>query len=340
MARGSHRWVAVIRTSVVSVVLLVAFGALFASADALFADWIGMIVPSVPLHDVPARAVLGTVVAGITLAAAYVALAPPAVDAARRLGRRSTSRFEWLVPLVVVDAVMAVFLVAQATALFGGHAYLRRTTGLTYAEYVHQGFGELTVATLLTLSVLGWVGRTAAPGRHRDVAAGALGVMTLVVVTSALHRMSLYMDAYGFTRLRLLVSVFEGWLGVVVALVLVGGLLRATWVARVAIRVGAAALLALALANPDAWIAEHNLTRDTSTTPIDYGYLGTLSSDAYPVIARLPQAEFVCVTSASVERIDDEGWLGWNLGRHRAADLEDRRPPAADGAPCVRPSGP
>ena len=33
----------------------------------------------------------------------------------------------------------------------GGHDYVRRVTGLTYADYVHQGFGQLTIATLLTL---------------------------------------------------------------------------------------------------------------------------------------------------------------------------------------------
>ncbi len=44
-------------------------------------------------------------------------------------------------------------------------------------------------------------------------ALGLLCVLTLVVVVSALHRMSLYQQAYGYTRLRLLVDAFEGWLG-------------------------------------------------------------------------------------------------------------------------------
>ena len=47
-----------------------------------------------------------------------------------------------------------MFLVAQATVFFGGHEYLQRTTGLTYADYVHQGFGQLIVATALTLLVV------------------------------------------------------------------------------------------------------------------------------------------------------------------------------------------
>ena len=46
--------------------------------------------------------------------------------------------------MLLVDAVFVLFLVAQATAVFGGHDYVEDTTGLTYADYVHQGFGQLT----------------------------------------------------------------------------------------------------------------------------------------------------------------------------------------------------
>ncbi len=45
----------------------------------------------------------------------------------------------------------SMFVVAQATATWGGHDYVQQTTGLSYADYVHQGFGQLTAATFLTL---------------------------------------------------------------------------------------------------------------------------------------------------------------------------------------------
>ena len=216
-------WLPAARTAVVSAVLLLVFGALFASADALFASWVDALTPDITWNDLPARAVLAAFIAAGTLAAAFVALAPPAVDRLRLPLGTSRNEFEWLAPVLVVDAVFLAFLVAQATAMFGGHDYLQQTTGLTYAEYVHEGFGQLTVATMLTLTVVAWAARKAAPGRRRDVALGALCLMTIVVVVSALYRMHLYEEAYGFTRLRLLVSVFEGWLGVVVLLVIVAG---------------------------------------------------------------------------------------------------------------------
>ncbi len=49
-----------------------------------------------------------------------------------------------------------------------------RTTGLTYAEYVHQGFGQLTVATFLTVVVVGLTMHVAA-ARHRARPGAAAG---------------------------------------------------------------------------------------------------------------------------------------------------------------------
>ena len=324
-------WLPAVRTTVISIVLLLVFGALFASADALFASWVDAITPDITWNDLPARIVLAVFIAGGTLAAAFVSMAPPVVERLQLLPVRPSRRpFEWLAPVAVVNAVFALFLVAQATAMFGGHDYLQRTTGLTYADYVHEGFGQLTVATILTLTVVAWAARKAAPGRLRDLALGALCLMTIVVVVSALYRMHLYEEAYGFTRLRLLVSVFEGWLGVVLALVLVTGVVRARqWLVPVAVRLGAVGLLGLALVNPDLYIAEHNLSRTDTTTPIDYEYLGTLSADAYPAIWKLPDTEFDCVTG-SRDTMRGGDWLEWNLSRDRAEDLIAERPPAGE----------
>jgi len=326
-------WLPAARTAVVSAVLLLVFGALFASADALFASWVNAFTPDITWNDLPGRAVLATFIAAGTLAAAFVALAPPAVDRLRLPRGTSRNEFEWLAPVLVVDAVFLAFLVAQATAMFGGHDYLRQTTGLTYAEYVHEGFGQLTVATMLTLTVVAWAARKATPGRRRDFALGALCVMTIVVVVSALYRMHLYEEAFGFTRLRLLVSVFEGWLGVVVVLVIVAGVVGARrWLVPVAVRLGAAGLLGLALVNPDLYIAQHNIVRADAPVGIDWVYLGKLSTDAYPALVRLPDEQFKCATRYSAELGDDD-WLAWNLSRERARDLKADRPPA--GAPAT-----
>lgn len=104
--------------------------------------------------------------------------------------------------------------------------------------------------------------------------------------------MHLYQEAYGFTRLRLLVDVFEGWLGVLVLATLAAGVtLRAAWLPRFGLFGGVALLLSLAALNPDAWIAERNLDRYAATGTVDWSYLADLS---------------------------DDDWLEWNLGHVQA----------------------
>jgi Domain of unknown function (DUF4153) len=152
--------------------------------------------------------------------------------------------------------------------------------------------------------------------------------------------MHLYEEAYGFTRLRLLVSVFEGWLGVVVLLVMVAGAVGGhRWLVPAAVRLGAAALLGLAVVNPDLYIANHNIARAGAPVGIDYEYLGELSTDAYPALVRLPDDQFECV-NRHADRLRGDDWLEWNLSRARARDLAAIQPPAsASTTPVTCPSG-
>ena len=322
VARGGQ-WPTVARTVLLSLLGVVVFGLLFASADPLFASWVDAVTPNVTLDTAVLRVFVGVAVGGLVLATSYFAMVPPQVEPAGPVARRPVQRrYEWLAPVLLVDAVFAVFLVAQAAATFGGHDYLRRTTGLTYAEYVHQGFGQLTFATLLMFLVVSAAARKAATETAADRAwlRGALGllcVLTLVVVGSALHRMDLYQQAYGFTRLRLLVDAFEGWLGLLVVAVMVAGvLLRGGWLPRLALVSGAVVLLGLALSNPDAWIARHNVDRYQETGKVDWAYLQVLSDDAVPELVGLPPQDRSCALAGRETKHDDP--VEWNLGRSRA----------------------
>ena len=320
---GLGQGAALLRTLVWSFLGLLVFGALFA-ADALLAEWVDALLPDLTLDTFVLRTFVAVAVGGTVLAAAYVALNPPQVDRDGHRPRPVTHRFEWLAPVLVVNGVFAAFLVAQATVVFGGHDYLRRTTGLTYAEYVHQGFGQLTVATALTLLVIWAAARKAPRATPTDRAwlrasLGLLCLQTLVVVASALYRTHVYQEAYGFTQLRLLVDVFEGWLGLLVLAVLASGVaLRAAWLPRFALLSGVVALLGLAAVNPDAWIAERNLNRYAGTGQVDLQYLRGLSDDAVPVFAGLPDDLKRCALLGRKAASDD--WLEWNLGRALAAE--------------------
>jgi signal transduction histidine kinase len=326
---GTGRAPRVVATAAWSLLAVLVFGLLFVSADAVMADWVDQALPDLTLDSFVLRCFVGLFVGGVTLAAAYLALNPPNLSAVPGARSAATAhRFEWLVPVLLVDAVFALFVAAQASVLFGGHGYVQRTTGLTYADYVHQGFGQLVVATLLMFIVV-WgasrrVGPTTSDRLWMRVSLGLLCALTLAVVVSALHRIQLYQQAYGFTQERLLAVVFESWLGVVVVAVAVAGIVRwRQWLARFALVSGVVGLLGLAAINPDAWIARHNIDRYEETGKLDLGYLGSLSSDALPTALSLPEPLRACMLSLENDDLGHDGFWEWNLGRQRAEAAAD-----------------
>ncbi|WP_210437515.1 DUF4153 domain-containing protein [Nocardioides xinjiangensis] len=331
LAGPESRTPAVVRTTAWSLLGLAVFGTIFASANPVFGSWVDRLVPNLTFNDVVGRGFLACFVFAATLGAAYLALNPADVEVlSRRRPAALANRFEWLVPVLVVDAVFVAFMAAQARALIGGRDYIEATTGLTYADFVHQGFGQLTLATALTVLVV-WVaarraGHSAEDRRWLLGSLGLLCTLTLLVVASALRGMAVYQDAYGFTTLRLFVDVVEGWLGFVVLAIMVAGAAgRGRWLPRIALGSGAVALVGLAAVNPDAWVAERNLDRWEATGHLDLRYLRTLSADAAPVIAeRLPRDVARCVLSdllsGSLHPEVRSDVRAWNWSRSRAED--------------------
>ncbi|MEO3927340.1 DUF4173 domain-containing protein [Micromonosporaceae bacterium B7E4] len=335
----SGRGPAVGRTLVsvlVTVGLLLVFGLLFSSADAAFAGLVDRLLPELSVATGFRWVfVFGTVGAAL-LGAAYVLAAPPDLTGlASGPSRRRLRRAEWILPVGLLDVLFAGFVAVQVTTLFGGSDHVLRTAGLSYAEYARNGFWQLLAVSLLTLLVIGAAARWAPRESRADralirILLGGLTLLSLVVVASALFRMDVYADAYGATRLRLLVAVCEGWLGLVFVLIAVAGLrLAARWLPGIAIGTAVVALLALAVANPDRLIAEHNVDRYERTGRIDVAYLSGLSADAVPALDRLPGQLRDCALWGYDDDLPTDDWRETNLARIEARRIVAERPPAS-----------
>jgi hypothetical protein len=332
---GGGKGLRIAATISVSVALLVVFGSLFASADAAFADLIGQAVPDIDAGTVVRWVFVFVVTTFVLGGAAYLRAAPPDLTRLDGPGKRRVARLEWAVPLTLLVLLFALFVGVQLTVLFGGSRHVLDTDGLTYAEYARGGFWQLLIVTGLTLLVLAGAARWAPRDSRTDrvlirVVLGALAVLTLVVVASATHRMDVYADTYGLTRLRLLVALCEAWLGLVFVMILIAGVrLTARWLPRAVVAAAVLALLGLAGANPDRLIADHNVTRFDQTGKIDTAYLSTLSADAVPALDRLTGENRDCALTPIDTDLRENGddWRGWNLGRYQARDLLIHDPP-------------
>jgi hypothetical protein len=159
-----------------------------------------------------------------------------------------------------------------------------------------------------------------------------LAVLTLVLVASALHRMWLYQQAYGFTVLRLLVLTVELWLAAGLGIALVAVLrLRPAGLGRPMVAAGVLALLGLAVLDPERFVAEHNVARWAQTGRLDTAYLSGLSADAVPALVALPEPLRSCTLADLAGRLaDPDDWRGANLSRSTARELLREAPPTCD----------
>jgi hypothetical protein len=329
---GTDRGGRTMRTAIaviVSIALLFVFGGLFASADPAFDKVISAILPDIDAGTPFRWVFLFTLFALATTGAVFLVVNPHTFGDIALPAGKPLRRIEWALPVGALVALFGLFVGVQFTVLFGDRDYVMQTAGLTFAQYARRGFGQLVMVTILTLIVIAVAARKAPRATTSDrvvlrTILGALAACTLVVVGSALSRMWVYEQEYGFTRLRVVVSAFELWLGVVFVLILAAGVtLKASWLPRAVLATGVATFIGLAILNPDRFIADQNVDRYLKTGRIDVNYLQNLSADAAPALDRLTGVRRDCALREVADDLADErdDWREFNLGRYRARDI-------------------
>lgn len=331
-----------LRGAALAAALLAVFGALFASGDAAFERIVAAAIPDADLGALPERALWGLLALALAGALATVGRTreASAPGAARRL-----APVEWGIALVALNLLFAAFVAVQAGVLFGKRDHVLETAGLTYAEYAREGFAQLAVAAALTLAVAAGALRWArAEGRRERIVLRALLAvlcgLTLVVVASAAHRLDLYQDAFGATRLRLAAAATIVWLGALLALVLATAAAgRYAVLPRACVLATALVVLGVVLIDPDRRIAERNVDRYARDARIDLDYVRGLSADAAPALAELPPPERrYALTEIRLRLSEGDGWAEWNLARARARDVLGEATPVAvrEATPVAR----
>ena len=326
-----------VRIVAIAVPALLIFGALFASADAVFEDrlaWFARIElePVVPhLFWLAAGAWFAGGLLWASFEGRLLAVPEPQIPDARRL-----KPAEVAIILGSLAVLFAAFVAVQLRYVFGGHELVQDTTGLTYAEYARRGFFELVVAAALLLPLLlvaDWARRHGGRAdRIYRVLAGLLVALLFIVMASALRRMSVYEQAYGLTEARLYAVAFLVWLAAVFALFLRTLIVaRTDWFVAGAIVAAAAVLGTLAAIAPDALIARRNIERGSVEHPFDAHYAALLGADATPVLVRsleeLSPDDACIVARALLERWGDgsgDDLRSWNWSRAAAARAVER----------------
>jgi hypothetical protein len=346
-AAGWRRAAAIVRGLAIAAPLLVVFGALFMSADAVFAGLVSSVI-RVDFGRIAGHIVLFSICAwlstgylrGFLTGTEPVPLvdggrgtAGPGVAAPKRLALGTT---EAATALGAIDLLFLVFVIVQFRYLFGGGALVQVTPGLTYAEYARRGFFELVAATVLVVPVLLAADWLVDRRVRRDVVVfrGLAGLqigLILAIAGSALQRLRLYHASYGLTESRFYAMALLIWIGAVLlwlaATVLRG---RRASFAFGALTSGLAMVALLLVVNPDAIVARTNVARIAPAgAPVrfDAAYAASQSADAVPVLIEalpaLPREMQCPIARRMLRRWPPErerSIRGWNWSVERARD--------------------
>lgn len=198
---------------------------------------------------------------------------------------------EGIIILSLVNLLFTGFAWVQFTFLFSGEA-VRVLQYEAYREYVRHGFGELLVASVLTLVLilgLSWSARHETPQQVRifNALCTLMVALVMVMLVSAFMRMVAWENVqyYISTPIRLYVRTFILWLGITFVWLLV-----TLWSRHDRFAIGAFVavlgfLVTVNVLNPDADAAMYNISRYEATQDdLSTRYLYTLSDDAVPVL--------------------------------------------------------
>lgn len=289
----------IVRGLLLATPLMLAFGALFANADARFEKMLGR------MFSFNAEAIVEQTFIGFSIAwfaagllrriyIGQVEAPQPAPPVVATEPAKPSSKLGFLEVLIVLGSLNVLFMLFVGTQwpyFFGGTQTLRETSGLSVAEYARRGFFELVAASALALPTLLGLHALIDPESPRmrrlfKVLSLLLVALLLVVMLSAAIKMRLYMETYSLSTLRIYVAASLAWLGLVFAWFSLTTLReranRFAWGGLIAF---AAIVLGLNTLSPDAVVARWNITNKGGKA-IDWEYLSRLSADATPEISK------------------------------------------------------
>jgi hypothetical protein len=359
-SRPSGGLAPIVRGLALTALVLVPLTLLLTSADPVFGQLLTESLGGVEgWSHVPIIAMLLPLVALPVAAAHRAGRADPRPATGASAG--SMSMVEGAMVLGAVTVVLAAWGATQVLVAAGGADRLLATVDLTAAENARRGFFQLVAVTSLLIVVVLGVDRFVARPTQRDrlrflALTSLIGIETIGVVIATYARLSLYIQGFGHTMLRLSVAWFLAWLAVVMVLVVVavnmaGPFATATpgrpegrsmadrsssaaahagrqrfWGA--AFLLAGAWILAFGATNPEAKVAAGNMNRSAEvggpTLDVDH-LVDHLGPDAMPTIVDLmadqPTEVRQEVTIGLCDRgLGDTGVAGWNQSMVRAGD--------------------
>ena len=206
-----------------------------------------------------------------------------------------------IAPVVtVLTAVLPILAVYVAFFVSQWQYYVSAFTGelpkdFSYADYAREGFFQLCIVSIINLIILVFISLLMKRKEGKrpyilNVVSIIFSVFTLVLISTAMAKMYMYIDCYGLTPLRVYASWFMVVLTLVFVLIIVKQFFEKLRLVVISLTVLVVMFSALSLSNVDGFIAKYNVDRylDGSLETVDVNALYyNLGDSAIPQLVRL-----------------------------------------------------
>ncbi|MBR6327150.1 MAG: DUF4173 domain-containing protein [Lachnospiraceae bacterium] len=173
-----------------------------------------------------------------------------------------TTSWEPVIAITFNALIAVVYLLFSGIQFVYLVGHMELPGGYTYAEYAHEGFYQLLAVVILNLILVSFCKKFFGKNRALQILLLIISLCTYIMIASAGMRMILYVQAYGFTRLRIYVLWALVALAYCMSVLTVSIFREHTKVYRLCVIFVTCWYLAFAFSHPDAWIARYNLSLD------------------------------------------------------------------------------
>ncbi|MEX3016176.1 DUF4173 domain-containing protein [Gymnodinialimonas hymeniacidonis] len=222
--------------------------------------------------------------------------------------------------LILFNAIFAVQTLSDLTILTGGVAL---PEGMTYAEYAHRGAYPLLVTALLAGLFAALTHKMVAEDKRMRWLVYAWLGQTLLLVCTAAFRLSLYVQAYALTHLRIAAFIWMGLiaLGLILVVIQIVQARSLGWLIRWNAATALATLYLCTFVNFTHIIADHNLSADIPIERLDLTYLCGLGEQVISAMWEYGPVhdDVQCGTQGrpSIAFDDIDSWQEWGFRRWR-----------------------
>ncbi len=222
----------------------------------------------------------------------------------KRFTKMSKKEFVGIENVYIISFLSAIavaylmYLFSQLAYFFSAFSGFLPDGVITYAQYARKGFFEMCVIAIINLGLV-FLALLISKKKNGKVCHGIkalttfIALFTLMIISTAISKMVIYIDAYGMTEKRVTTSAFMLFLAVVFVAVILRIYIRKINIVKTALLVGGVIVLLLGTFNVNNICASYNYEsyKSGKLDTIDVNALYELGDEGIPYIVKLADSE-------------------------------------------------